>query len=200
MVLRLPRLQTNTAIVDIKTGNPTTAFTRFWNEAMGLIETNVNGIQAALDAAAAANAAAVVAQTAAATATTAAAAAQASADGNGGLNNVLNSGVDEFASITSQDVGTDIDIIVSANTRYRPDGTSTACSGTTITHLAYSTRYWIYYDDPTDADTTPTYIATDDGSEPQATTTNPHRYYMGTVLTGAALDPDQAGTMNFWAG
>jgi|SRR5580765_2542003 len=79
-VLKLPRLQTGTAIVDHANGKPITALTRFWDAAMSQIEDNLNAVIAAQAAADAAQGSADTAQAAADAAQADADAAQAAAD------------------------------------------------------------------------------------------------------------------------
>ncbi len=79
-VLKLPRLQTGTAIVDHANGKPITALTRFWDAAMSQIEDNLNAVIAAQAAADAAQGSADTAQAAADAAQADADAAQVAAD------------------------------------------------------------------------------------------------------------------------
>ena len=79
-VLKLPRLETGTAIVDHANGKPITALTRFWDAAMSQIEDNLNAVIAAQEAADAAQGSADTAQAAADAAQADADAAQSAAD------------------------------------------------------------------------------------------------------------------------
>lgn len=67
--------------------------------------------------------------------------------------------------VSAADVGTDCDIVIANHTRVYPvqgsvDVPDVAITGDTIHGLAFTTQYWIYYDDTTLADTTPTFQAT----------------------------------------
>lgn len=199
MVLRLPRLQTSTAYTD-KDGKPTTPFTRFWDQAMTLIEANVNGIQDALDAAGIAQAAAVSAASDAAAAQASADAAAAAGTGSSALQSLVNSGVNNACTIGAFDAGSDATVTVSANTRYYGDGTSVAVNSGSVTGVAYGLdAALIYYDDPTRAGGAVTYHVTIDPLLATPTPMHPNRHYVGSVPTPSALDPPNVGSPNFYA-
>ena len=127
-------------------------FERYWDTAMTQIESSINGILAATAAAAAANTAATNANAAAATATTAAATAQTSATTANTAatavtkqSNIASSYV-TGCTITATDAGANVTVTVSAHTRVYADGTSVAVNAGSITAIAYSTKFYIYYD------------------------------------------------------
>lgn len=155
MALKIPRLDRSIAIVD-KNGRPTFAFHQWWDAAAKSIEKAINGIQSALDAAGIALAAADVALGAAAD-------AQNAADGSGSIASLTNSGV-SGVTITASDAGTDATITISGHTRIYGNGNTVAVTGGSLTGLAYSTYYYIYYIDPTRAGGAVTYIATTDSA------------------------------------
>jgi hypothetical protein len=159
---------------------------KLFNKAFGQIETQINDIldvQAATDAA----------NAAAAAADAAAAAAQTTADDITSSNALANSFV-TGATITATDVGSDVTITISAHTRKypQPDGSTVdvAVSGGSLTARAYSTTYYIYYDDPSRAGGAVTYQSTTS----QATAAQiGDRHTVGGVATPAALGAAKTG-------
>lgn len=134
MALKLPRFLRDLSIVDVTKGTPTIAFHQWWESVLQQIESSVNGIQAALDAAG-------IAQAAADNANAAAAAASNTAK-------LSNSGVTGL-TFTATDAGSDVTISISSHTRSYADGTSVAVNGGSFTGLLYSTTYYVYYNDST---------------------------------------------------
>lgn len=200
--LKLPRLSANTPILS---GGPAKVavsslgqngggnaasreFSRHWNEAMSQIETTVNEVLAAQEAAAAANAAAAAANTAAAAANTAAADAADTADAVMSASNINNSYVSGL-TLTAADAGTDATASISAHTRVYGDGTSVAVNAGTVLHLLYSTNYWIYYDQASRAGGAVTYAASTApiGNRP------PDQHFVGAISTPAALGAPSNG-------
>ncbi len=188
MAFNFPQIEWNEVyFVD---GKPTQAFQILWSQ----VAANFNAIAAAAAAQAAAEtaqAAAVTAQTAAASASTDAATAQGAADGANSVAALTNSGVSGL-TITATDVGPSVTLTISAHTRIYGDGSTVSIAGpdTSVTGLAYSTLYYVYYDDPTRADTTPTYVATT--SESTAAQVG-DRHLIGSVTTPAAAAPPEDG-------
>lgn len=142
------------------------------------------------------------AQDAADTATAAAAAAQASADAAaadaGGVNsyaNLANSYVLDDLTTTGHDAGSDASIIISNHHRRYGDGTVVAVTGGSVTGLAYSTAYSIYYDDPARAGGAETYhvVLATASTDAFPSATNPNRHFVGTITTPAALAADTMG-------
>jgi hypothetical protein len=172
-------------------------FQVWWQQVVEAVESEVGALEAAdaanaaavaaAAAAAAANAAATAAGAAAATANTAAAAAQTTADDITTASTLANSYVTGL-TLSAADAGADVTITISAHTRHypQPDGStvSVAVSGGTLTARAYSTDYFIYYDDPTRAGGAVTYQSTT--SEATAAQTG-DRHTVGEILTPAAL-------------
>lgn len=188
MALNLPRLQNIIPVVN-ENRIPTTAFMQWWNTFAQQIELSITGIQDALDAAGIAQAAADAAQTAADAAATAATNAQNAADGATGLTSVVNSGVD-ISPLTATDAGSDVTINIAAHNRTYADGTTVAVSSGSLTGLAYTTTYFVYYDDPTRAGGSVTYVSTT--TEADAAQVG-DRHLVGKVLTPAAAAPDIDG-------
>jgi len=161
-------------------------FERYWDQAMSQIEININEIlalpeiQAALvtinAAAADASAAAAVAADAAAVANTAAAEAAA-------LASLTNSGVTGI-SIVASDAGASASISISAHTRLYGDGVSVSVAGGSVAGLAYSTTYYIYYDQPSRAGGAVTYVVT---TNQLTAAQNGDRHLVGSATTPIAL-------------
>lgn len=87
-------------------------------------------------------------------------------------------------TLTAADVGVDVTITIAAHTRYYPDDTNVAITGGSITGLAFSTTYAVYYDDATLNEGSPSFIATTDLETGQANYAE-GRHYVGTVTTPA---------------
>jgi hypothetical protein len=185
-VARLPRLP-RAAIVDPRTGNPTTAFTVYWQRFVETLE-QIPAIQeglAGLDTALATVGAAV------ATVQAAAEIVQAAVDASSAASQLTNSYVTGL-TLSATDAGLDASITISSHTRKYPqaDGSTVdvAVTGATLTGLSYTTDYWIYYDQPSRAGGAVTYHAS---TAPTAQTGDRHN--VGAVTTPAASDPDTVG-------
>lgn len=188
---RLARLPRNIPIVD-KNGLPTIDFQRWWQSFATQIEVEVGALAAAQSAAASAAAAqtsANTAQTAANTANSAASAAQTSATTANSVASLTNSGTTSL-TITAADAGADVTITISAHNRVYGNGTTVSVNGGTLTGLAYSTTYFIYYDQASRAGGAVTYAATT--SETTAAQTG-DRHLVGKVVTPAAAAPATTG-------
>lgn len=188
MAYRLARLPRNVSIVDAN-GLPSATFQKWWQSQVQDIELALNSLQDAIDAIAAAQAAADAANAAAATAEAAAASAQGAADAATLEQNLINSYV-TGATITATDAGANVSVSVSSHTRVYGDGSTLAISGATLTGLAYSTLYYLYYIDATRADTTPTIQATT--SQVTAAQTG-DTHLIGSVTTPAAAGAPTGG-------
>lgn len=75
--------------------------------------------------------------------------------------------------LSAADVGSDATITVAAHTRIYPvagsvDVPDVSILAGSVTGLAFSTLYYVYYDDTTLADTTPTFVATTNIATAQA--------------------------------
>ncbi len=186
---RVPALPSNIAIVDPKTGLPTAAFQRYWQES---IQQQVNALVAVANTQAAteaATAAAAAAQAAADTANTAAADASAVADQVTADSTLANSYVTGL-TLTAADAGTDATVTISAHTRVYGDGTSVSVSGGTVTSLPYSTAHWVYYDQASRAGGAVAYLAS---TAVQGNGTAPDRHLVGAVTTPAAAAAPNTG-------
>lgn len=185
MTLRLTRLDSLVPIVDAQ-GLPTFQYQRLWQKNAEAIELAVNNIADTVAAIAAANAATAAAQTAANTANTAAATANSAV--------VVANAYPTGLTISATDAGASATISISAHNEVYPQSNGTnvtvAVNSGTLTGLAYTTDYWIYYDDPTQAGGAVTYHAT----TTQATAAQTgSRIAVGAVTTPAALGADVTG-------
>lgn len=180
----------------VQDGTPTHQFQQNWQNqgkaiegAIQILAEAVDGILAAQAAAEAANAAAAVAQDAAATAQVAAEAANDAAAAVGSEGTITASGTSGL-TLTATDAGTDATVNISAHTRIYGDSSSVSVSASSITGLAYSTDYWVFYDDPTRAGGSVTYQHSTDPADAVQTG---DRHSVGAVTTPAAAAPDNNG-------
>ena len=180
----------------VQDGTPTHQFQQNWQNqgkaiegAIQILAEAVDGILAAQAAAEAANAAAAVAQDAAATAQVAAEAANDAAAAVGSEGTITASGTSGL-TLTATDAGTDATVNISAHTRIYGDGSSVSVSAGSITGLAYSTDYWVFYDDPTRAGGSVTYQHSTDPADAVQTG---DKHSVGAVTTPVAAAPDNNG-------
>jgi hypothetical protein len=152
MALKLPRLQRTISIAG-RDGKPALEFHQWWarfaeniEDAFNQLAATVDAIAAAQAAADAANAAAAAADAAAVAAQSAATGAQDAADTAAAQTNLVNS-YPGGLTLGATDAGTDASISISAHTRVYADGTSVSVNSGALTGLAYSTLYYVYYDD-----------------------------------------------------
>lgn len=174
MALRIPRLNSRVRIAD-RNGYPTREFHMWWGTAAKAIEDSFNQLAAAVAATAAAQAAATAAQVTANAAAAAAATASATATiGSSGTIGASLQGFDDtlFAAIS-----------ITTHTRVYGDGASVSVTAGNVFGLAFSTLYYVYYDDPTRAGGAVTYFATT--SQTTATQTGA-RHLVGQVQTPAS--------------
>lgn len=189
MAFRVPALPSDFSIVDTN-GKPSFAFQKWWQSLKTALETQEGLQDATIAALAAVNAAVVVVEAAAADAAASAATAQTAADGANSVASLTNSGVTPNP-LTATDAGANATITVAAHTRVYGDGATLSIVGpSNITGLAYSTLYYVYYDDPTRLDTTPAYATTT--SILTAAQTG-DRHLVGEVTTPAAAAPPTVG-------
>lgn len=184
-VFKLPRLPSNWK-------EQPQLFERYWDESARSIESALNSILSlpAINAAiAAATASAAAANTAAASATTAAATAQTSATT---ANTAATSSIAATAllnsyptgvTLTATDAGANVTVTISAHSRVYPPSTTVSVNSGSLTALAYSTTYYIYYDDVPRTGGAVTYAATTSVSTAAQTG---NRHLVGSVLTPAA--------------
>lgn len=191
MALRLPRLPRNVRLID-GNGFPTAAFQQWWQAFAVGIEGELGALEAAdaaTAAAVAANAAASAANAAAVSANGAAVVAQGAADDAANANAIANSGV-TGATITATDVGPDVTVSITAHTRVYGDNVSVSVNAGSVTALAYSTTYFIYYDQASRAGGAVTYqVTTVEANAAQLG----DRHLVGRVLTPAALAGPETG-------
>lgn len=177
----LATLNAAVAIVDEK-GRPTLAFQKQYQTAIEGLRNQVQQIADILGVTLNLDAAVTAAEAAAAT-------AQAAANGANSVASLTNSGVTGL-TLTASDAGASATITISAHTRVYGDGTTLAVAGAALTGRAYSTGFYVYYDDPTRADATPDYQTTT--SETTAAQTG-DRHLVGYVMTPAAAGPPNDG-------
>jgi hypothetical protein len=200
MTLRLTRFDQSIPFVDPATGKLTQEALRRLQKMMEQIEAAVNGGEELLETVidlndlvttqggdlTAVTAAAAAANTAAANANQAAADAQAQT--------ALATSYPEGATITATDAGANVTVAIAAHTRKYPqaDGTTTdvPVNGGNVPGLAYSTDYWLYYDDAARAGGAVTYQAT---TTPETGAQIGDRHAVGAVTTPAAAAPPEIG-------
>lgn len=94
--------------------------------------------------------------------------------------------------LTATDAGADATITIANHIRHYANGEDLTITGGTVTGLAYSTTYAVYYDDETRLLAAPTYAATTDLETGQHNYET-GRHYMGTVTTPAAAGGPTTG-------
>lgn len=199
MVDQLPPLQIGSPIGYVK-GDKVyidTVFQRFIQTLLKVLASRLTAVelavlQAQLEASiAVVETATEAAQTAADNANTAATVAQTATEDNARFLAISNSNV-TGCTITATDAGASATIAISSHTRNYADGTSVAVTGTggsPLTGLAYSTQYFIYYDQSSLAGGAVTYATTTNGPDAQPTAAGgsaPDRHYVGSAVTPAA--------------
>ena len=185
---RYNKLQRGVPIVD-RNGQPTASFQLYWQQAIDGLQSQITAIADAQAAAAAANAAAAAAQTAADNADTAATSAQTAAD-EANANTAITASYVTGLTLTGTDAGSNVTVSISAHTRVYGDATSVSVSSGSVTALAYSTVYYIYYDQPSRAGGAVTYQATTSSATAAQTG---DRHTVGSVTTPAAAAPPTDG-------
>lgn len=188
MTIKVSNLSASVPIVDAD-GLPTPYWVQNFNSTIANLVSALNQVIAAQNAAtvanaaaATANAAATSAATAAASANTAATTANTAATTAQNTTNVASSYVTPSNVLTATDAGANATISISAHTRTLTNGTTISVNSGSVTALAYSTGYWIYYDDPSFAGGAVTYNAT----TTQATAAQTgSRFCVGAITTPA---------------
>lgn len=184
--VRIPSFQSGQQIVD-REGRFTAAALRSLNDAFAQLGNAINIIaqipeiqQALLDL----DAATLAAQAAAT-------AAQNAADTGNAATALANSYV-TGATLTSSDAGSSATISISAHSRVYATNplTTVAVSAGTVTGLAYDTRYYIYYDQPSRAGGTVSYMASTTQSDVAQVN---DRHSVGYADTPMAGQPDEPG-------
>lgn len=186
MTLNLKRLEAQKSYFDAN-GRPTMQMQIFWQQTVEALESATNALIAS-DA----NQDALLAQILAAQAT--ADAAQGTADAAAKEAARTSSYTAPTSVLTAADVGSDATITIAAHTRVYPGAIDdVALAGGTITGLPFSTAYYVYYDDATLADTTPSFLATTSVATAQVGAAA-GRHFVGYVMTPADGGASSGGT------
>lgn len=99
------------------------------------------------------------------------------------------SSVQDASPLTAIDAGADASVEVAAHSVYY-DGNTLAYNSGTVTGLSFSTKYYIYTDDPDKDGGAVTYLAT---TTPTDIVGSTDRYYVGEVTTPADGAADTSG-------
>jgi hypothetical protein len=115
--------------------------------------------------------------------------AQATADAAAREAARINSYPNPGSVLSAADVGSDCTVTIANHTRVYPvqgsiDVPDVSITGGTITGLAFSTRYYVYYDDTTLSNTTPTFLATTTSATAQVGAAA-GRHFVGYIDTPA---------------
>lgn len=164
-MIELPKLQDSIPITE-EGGMPSLAFQRWWQEMARLLEGQLNTINAQL---------AIL------------------IDAVKKSDKLTASSILPANALSATDAGANATITVANHARLYGDGTSIpVVTGGTVTGLAYSTYYGVYYDDPSLLSTTPTYHVT---TTPSNALNNfvVGRHYVGSVTTPAAAGAPVTG-------
>jgi type II secretory pathway pseudopilin PulG len=176
------------------TGNMTTPaqivryFDKFLTALEGVtadLQSQITAIAAAQAAADAAQATANTAQSTATTAQTTATTAQSTADTVKRDDSISTSWTSPGTILSATDAGSNATITVSNHTRKYTDVSSKSVTGGTVTGLAYSTTYTIYYDQTSRAGGSVTYHATTDPNVGLANAAA-GRHWCGKITTPAS--------------
>jgi hypothetical protein len=102
----------------------------------------------------------------------------------------INSYTSPGSVLTATDAGSDATITIASHSRIYPvQGSITvppvSINGDSETGLAYSTRYWVYYDDETLADTDPAFVVTTTAADAQVGAAS-GRHALGYIDTPAS--------------
>jgi hypothetical protein len=176
VTIELPRLRRETKITE-GDGVASLEFHRQMQEIIDRIQTSFNDIESILESIQAAQDAAE-------------AAARESAR--------INSYTAPTSVLTAADAGSDASITIAAHTRIYPvqgayDVEDVQLNAGSITGLSFSTQYWIYYDDETLENTSPTYVATTSIAASQVGAV-PGRHFLGSITTPADGAGGTSGT------
>lgn len=153
------------------------------------IEEAINGIAATVAALSAVDAALVEVDAALIEVSDATVAAQTAADDTTAQNNLTNS-YPSTNPLSASDAGANATITIAGHDRIYGDGTSVAITGGSLTGLAYSTEYFVYYDDATRAGGAVTFASTTSATTAAQTG---DRHLVGSVTTPAAAAPPTTG-------
>jgi len=167
------------------------AFQRLWQRNCETVETNFDDQQSQLAAITQLQADMLTRITEIEAAQAAADAAQSDATASyreaARINSYPNPGV---GIVSASDAGASATVTIASHTRVYPveggiDVPDVSISGGSITGLAYSTTYFVYYDDTTLASTAPTFLATTSSATAQVGAA-PGRHFVGYVTTPAS--------------
>jgi methyl-accepting chemotaxis protein len=142
---------------------------------------------------------AATAQTTANTATTNAATAQTTADTVKRDDSISTSWTSPGVILSATDAGTNATITITGHTRKYTDVSNASVTGSTITGLAYSTQYYVYYDQTSRAGGGVTFHATTDPNVAQPGAAA-GRHYCGDVTTPASGGAATSGGVDAPAG
>lgn len=129
-------------------------------------------------------------------ANTAAGNAQDTADSIAALSSLTNSQVSQGTTITATDAGTDATASVNAHVRTYGTGATVSVNASSVTGLAFSTNYALYYDQSSRLGGAITLVATTDPIAAQPSDTFPDRHYVGSIRTPADGAADTDGVPN----
>lgn len=188
MVLRLPTLPRGVRLIG-EDGTATQQFSQWWQSLTRTIETQEGRQDELIAALVAVDEAIVEVNAATEVATTAAAAAQTAADDTTAQNNLTNS-YPSANPLSASDAGANATVTIAGHNRIYGDGTSVAVTGGSLTALAYSTEYFVYYDDATRAGGAVTFVST---TSPTTAAQTGDRHLVGSVTTPAAAAPPTTG-------
>lgn len=182
MSVDFPPLQSTVAIVDPRTGYPSQAFMVWWQQFR-------NQLQAALNTITDQQQDIIEALTAAGIALEAAIDAGETAEVTARELARINSYTIPTDVLTASDAGSDASIAIASHTRVYPvqggiDVPDLAVTAGSVTGLAFSTTYYVYYDDPALEDVTPTFAATTNQATAQVGAAT-GRHFVGKVTTPA---------------
>lgn len=164
----------------------------WWQQVVEAIESQEGTQDALLAQIIAAQATATAAATAAASAQTTANTANTTATAAKKTDKISGSWTSPGAVLTATDAGSNATVSVASHTRKWGDGTTTNVNSHNFTGKAYSTAYYVYYDDPNQNDTTPSYQITTNPNT-AAHNSSANRVYVGTITTPGAGAPDTDG-------
>jgi hypothetical protein len=131
--------------------------------------------------------------TAIAAAQASAAAAQATADTVNKLNKISASSMEPGDVLTGEDAGANARIVIANHVRRYDDGSGVNITGTTLTGLPYSEKRFVYYDDPTLSDTTPSFQTTTNASIARPNKATGRHYVGGVETPGPGGGPTSGG-------
>lgn len=169
--MTLPNLDIWQQIVD-KTGHPTPPFHIWWQEFIKAQNATNTSLQNQINTVTGLNGSVTAALTAA-------------------DDSILVSSGVVGATLTASDAGTTATISVSAHARMYGNGSTVSVTAGTVTSLAFSTEYYVYYDQPTRVGGAVTYLAT---TNKMTAVQTGDRHFVGTITTPADGAANTTGT------